>query len=380
MLTKTIYRRFCTFSRMTACFTSAKNNHKIFTRSEPTEKVYPNLCQDYDDVQIPDAGDLVSVMMNQLTEKEVKSLKVLKLRYDEHYSLGEEVPHMTDARWLHILKNIEYSNYSRVLNYYDKLLVGDAGRENTQIQRVARLARWEDEEFCEERMKSRFTQLQIPVLPVAHYEKKTVHKQLANTRAILSMRLRYPEVVWDCSFLRYMTPKQAVEIATQMLAGYNANCALSEPFHIVMTGLPTVDGEIKPAGDADKSSENIFLKRICSSNWIATETSKSYLDLYPRNRIVYLSHNSKNALREFNHNDVYVIGMLPTSIRQALSIGKARADHVRHAKLPLNHYLTWKTGSPGFNVKIIMNVLSMLQQGEEMGHTLRTCIPEHLWS
>ena len=70
-----------------------------------------------------------------------------------------------------------------------------------------------------------------------------------------------------------------------------------------------------------------------------TWTDKCHTELFSRQELVYLSPDSRNEL-VYNADDVYVIGGLVdlTFIKNA-SLGKAKSQKIRHAKLPLERIL-----------------------------------------
>lgn len=67
---------------------------------------------------------------------------------------------------------------------------------------------------------------------------------------------------------------------------------------------------------------------------------KSYLDIFPKEKIVYLSYNADQVLKEFNEDDVYIIGaMVDKHNPKPFSMAKAKREGLRMAKLPLDIYL-----------------------------------------
>lgn len=68
-------------------------------------------------------------------------------------------------------------------------------------------------------------------------------------------------------------------------------------------------------------------------------TEQSYLDIFPKEKIVYLSPDSRNEL-QWDDDDVYVIGgLVDVDIKSNASLGKAKKEGVRHAHLPLRRVL-----------------------------------------
>lgn len=71
-----------------------------------------------------------------------------------------------------------------------------------------------------------------------------------------------------------------------------------------------------------------------------TVTPKSYLDLFPREKIVYLSPHSKKDLIEYDHDAIYIIGgIVDKSDQSPISLAKSKKQGLRTARLPLDQYL-----------------------------------------
>ncbi len=72
----------------------------------------------------------------------------------------------------------------------------------------------------------------------------------------------------------------------------------------------------------------------------AALSAKCHTELFDKDRLVYLSPNSDNELKEYDSDDIYVIGALNDSGHQTpFTLAQARKDGIRHAKLPLRKYI-----------------------------------------
>jgi ribonuclease P protein 1 len=88
-------------------------------------------------------------------------------------------------------------------------------------------------------------------------------------------------------------------------------------------------------------------------------TEKSYLDLFPKENIVYLTPHCREELREFDHDAIYIIGaMVDKGNSEPLSLAKAKREGLKMAKLPLDKYLMWGSGrSKTLTLNQIMRIL-----------------------
>jgi hypothetical protein len=70
-------------------------------------------------------------------------------------------------------------------------------------------------------------------------------------------------------------------------------------------------------------------------------TRELYIDLFDKDRLVYLTPDSPNEMTHFDHNAVYIlVGIYDDENKEPLTYEKAVRQNIRHVKLPLEKYLT----------------------------------------
>ena len=68
--------------------------------------------------------------------------------------------------------------------------------------------------------------------------------------------------------------------------------------------------------------------------------SENYIDLYPKEKLVYLTADSETELDSFDHNCYYIIGGLVDHNRlKMITYNKATEQGIKTAKLPLSKYV-----------------------------------------
>jgi len=71
-------------------------------------------------------------------------------------------------------------------------------------------------------------------------------------------------------------------------------------------------------------------------NYIWNRSSKSVTELFPPDKIIYLSPDSKNVLQNIDHDKVYVIGGLVDScVKKNLSLDYSNGNCLNSARLPI---------------------------------------------
>ena len=83
----------------------------------------------------------------------------------------------------------------------------------------------------------------------------------------------------------------------------------------------------------------------CEGNSFPVEiTEKHQLDIFPSEKLVYLSPDSRNDLYEFNEDDIYVIGGIVDKgfDRAPLTLASAKKNKIRHARFPMKKVIGLK--------------------------------------
>ncbi|XP_040579505.1 mitochondrial ribonuclease P protein 1 homolog [Lepeophtheirus salmonis] len=136
-------------------------------------------------------------------------------------------------------------------------------------------------------------------------------------------------LVIDLSFLKTLKEKHARSfIHSELFYGISWNKNARSPYAIHLT-------------EFDPSCEHCcYLKDTYPHLFDPLSpvliTEKSYLDLFPKENLLYLSPDSKQDLNSFRGSDIPIIGaIVDPSGNQPLTLGKAKKQGIRHARLPM---------------------------------------------
>ncbi|XP_049540797.1 mitochondrial ribonuclease P protein 1 homolog [Anopheles darlingi] len=166
------------------------------------------------------------------------------------------------------------------------------------------------------------------------YDSKVDH--FHNNRLVQAMQYGINLVI-DCSYDDYMNDKEMRNTAKQLMLCFALNRAHPEPFNVHHCNA-----------NFNKTTMRALEKhlvQIHQPDFPFNVTEQSYTDLFPKERLVYLTPHCKNDLEEFNPDDIYIIGaMVDKSSQEAVSLGKAKKQGLRMARLPLDRYFQFKSG------------------------------------
>uniref|UniRef100_A0A8C5LTH2 tRNA methyltransferase 10 homolog C n=1 Tax=Leptobrachium leishanense TaxID=445787 RepID=A0A8C5LTH2_9ANUR len=175
-------------------------------------------------------------------------------------------------------------------------------------------------------------------------------------RLVQAMQFGQP-LVFDMVYERHMSPWEIKNTADQLMMSEGFNRKAADPFHIHFCSL-------NPDGPCYKE-----LVKLYSGSWenvLLTATEESHVDVFPRDQLVYLTADSPNELKKFDHNKVYIIGSLVDRSQQTgLSLANAKRLNLATAKLPLDRYLKWDCGAKNLTLdQMICILLSLKEQGD----------------
>ncbi|XP_051918494.1 tRNA methyltransferase 10 homolog C [Hippocampus zosterae] len=175
-------------------------------------------------------------------------------------------------------------------------------------------------------------------------------------RSIQAMLFDQP-LVLDMSYESNMSRREIENTVSQLMEVEGWNRRAKEPYHLHFCNL-------QPDGAYMKE----FLKRYGAETWnrlLITNTEAHAVDVFPHDRLVYLTADSPNVLRTFDHSKVYIIGaIVDRSILSGLSLANAKRLKLATARLPLDEFLHWETGAKNLTLdQMIRIMLSMKETG-----------------
>ena len=146
------------------------------------------------------------------------------------------------------------------------------------------------------------------------------------------------KMVLDCSYDKFMTKREAVNAAKQLMLCFAENRVHKDPFDLYFCNAnfnaPTMQYLHK------------HIPTMMEPHFPLNVHECSYMDLFPKEQLVYLTPHCNNDLEEFNHDHIYIIGCMVDKINnEPLSLAKAKKLGLKMAKLPLDRYLQWGAGS-----------------------------------
>lgn len=161
-------------------------------------------------------------------------------------------------------------------------------------------------------------------------------------------------LVFDMSYEPNMSRREIENTVSQLMEVEGWNRRAVEPYHLHLCNL-----------QPDGAYKNEFLKRYGAEAWdrlLITSTDRQHVDVFPHEHLVYLTADSPNVLRTFDHSKVYIIGALvDRSIQPGLSLANAKRLKLATARLPLDEFLHWECGAKNLTLDQMIRIMLTLK-------------------
>lgn len=108
------------------------------------------------------------------------------------------------------------------------------------------------------------------------------------------------KIVFDCSYERYMRQQELKSCAKQILESYSVNRTHNFPFHIYLCNV-YMNGELI-------KRLHRYIPTLFDNDFPITISTKSYLEIFEKDQLVYLSSNAPTTLEKIDPDSVYIIG------------------------------------------------------------------------
>ncbi|KAI4894626.1 hypothetical protein NFI96_000336 [Prochilodus magdalenae] len=286
---------------------------------------------------------------------ELSPLEASRMLVETWRLAGKLVPeHITDEQLETLAELTTKSSKRKYLKY---LAVKEShkkvNKEKKERKRAERMAEKKEEteladEECEGMDGEEEREHKLKNTYLMQFWSRSMDK-LLGWRAAQAMQFGQP-LVYDMSYEQHMSRQEMENTISQLLETEGWNRRAVDPFHLHFCNL-------QPNGVYHRE----LLKRYSQETWerlLITATSQRYIDMFPHESLVYLSADSPNVLRTFDHSKVYIVGALvDRSIQSGVSLANAKRLKLATARLPLDEYLHWDCGAKNLTLDQMIRIL-----------------------
>ncbi|KAM8894028.1 tRNA methyltransferase 10 homolog C [Spinachia spinachia] len=162
-------------------------------------------------------------------------------------------------------------------------------------------------------------------------------------------------LVFDMSYDSNMRQRELENTVSQLMEVEGWNRRATDPYHLHFCNL-----------QEDGAYKNELIKRYGAEAWdclLVTSTDQQHVERFPRERLVYLTPDSPNVLRTYDHTKVYIIGALVDRLtRPGLSLANAKRLNLATARLPLDEFLHWGIGAKTLTLDQMIRIMFTMKE------------------
>lgn len=291
--------------------------------------------------------------LSNLTEEEKKKLQAYKLEYEVTSSISSQAPiEMKDEWWAQLLMTGHSSSKRKnLLRFFQK-------KESALLLKAKK--KGENEKKME--LHNAEKKILMGDLLYNPVKKNTIHIKIlrqtmvhqTDSKLAQSMLFGRPFVV-DMSYEPYMGIKEKNSCVDQLLNGYGANRSRNEPSDLIFTNWIHDSFIFKKLNYIQK-------ERSAYPTLMMKCTEQNYVDLFPKERLVYLSPHSPFELVQDHPDNIYIMGGYVDlgggkEGQKPVSYAKAKQEKIRSCRLPLDKYCVWGTGIKSLTLNQVMNIM-----------------------
>ncbi|XP_057367714.1 mitochondrial ribonuclease P protein 1 homolog [Daphnia carinata] len=288
----------------------------------------------------------------------VKRLKLAEFEYEVSKQEGARTPsELTLQHWKELLTLSSTSKRKKYLLFLFKIEMTKLNRKNKKDeQKVKREAEKEAEKEADKLKDKNDEHIEYGLgkntICLKIYETKMDH--FHNTKMLKASIFDLP-VVYDLSYDQHMTPQEQKNAAKQLVLSLVANREHDHPFPFQFCNVnfngPVMKHLLK------------LVPSLYNPDFPVNISPKSYLDIFPRDKLIYLTPHCQNEMTHFDPDSVYIVGCLvDKGESKAHSLAKAKRDNIQMAKLPLDRYLSFGGGSgKSLTLNAMINILLELK-------------------
>ncbi|NXR00100.1 TM10C methyltransferase, partial [Sagittarius serpentarius] len=160
-------------------------------------------------------------------------------------------------------------------------------------------------------------------------------------------------LIFDMSYEKYMSVREVADTVRQIVLSEGCNRRSVDPFHIHFCNFKD---------DSLYHKEFVKHYREAWGKLLITATDQCYTEVFPKDKLIYLTADSPKVMKTFDHDKIYIVGsMVDRSIKTGVSLAQAKRLGLETAALPLEKYLLWNTGAKNLTLDQMMHILLTLK-------------------
>ncbi|GBP10888.1 tRNA methyltransferase 10 homolog A [Eumeta japonica] len=266
------------------------------------------------------------------------------------------------------LKNtvITFPKYTLFDVKFDPGLKDESGEElprpftKNQMRKWLKKVKWENrkhEKRAKEKARAKEKRIQARAANIDLGPSRKSLKKMSGERRKLNIG-----IIIDLSFDHLMIEKCRFKVIKQILRCYSMNRRSATPLDFYITNF-------SEQSKLDISRHNGY------EHWDVHFKEKSYIDIFPKEKLFYLTSESDNVVEKFEEDTYYIIGgLVDHNEHKGLCYNIAVEHGIRHGQLPLQKYVNMKTRKV-LTIDHVFEIVLRICEGMSWPDTLMKVLP-----
>ncbi|XP_015606793.1 tRNA methyltransferase 10 homolog A [Cephus cinctus] len=298
----------------------------------------------------------------EITIKESETVETVKdVEVPQKVEIQEEHGIQETVKNVEVLQDIEIKEEHGIQESVVKDLEVPKNMSKTQLKKIKKREKWLERKV-EKRIKERAKAKEKRALAkeknidLGPSRKALKRSTMADSDCKLSVTI-------DLAFDDHMIDKDIAKLIKQILRCYTLNRRAAAPMQFSLTSF-------------NGKSQQEMAKHNGYEHWDVKFYPETYLNVYPKDKIVYLTSESENVIETLDHECVYVIGGLVDHNRyKGFCHRLAQEAGVRHGQLPLNKFLHMKARKV-LTIDHVFEILLRVTEGKSWQEAFLQVLPE----
>ncbi|KAF2367332.1 tRNA methyltransferase TRMD/TRM10-type domain [Trinorchestia longiramus] len=157
-------------------------------------------------------------------------------------------------------------------------------------------------------------------------------------------------IIFDYGLDAFLTIMEKKTLARQMIECIGVNRTNIEPYYIHMCNFRK---------NEDIAQETLKrVPKLLDEDYPIDTHAEDYLDLFPKEKLVYITPNCRDEILKYDHNAIYIIGgILKLNSTVPFVHAKIKEQGIKMKKLPYDRYLNWRKGSKSLPLNQVLGIL-----------------------
>ncbi|XP_030761880.1 tRNA methyltransferase 10 homolog A-like [Sitophilus oryzae] len=167
----------------------------------------------------------------------------------------------------------------------------------------------------------------------------------------------------DLSWSDLMTDKDMNKAIKQVIRIYAENRRAKAPMQLHLT---TFVGKNK----------EVIRKHGGSEKWDVNFHESHYMDIFPKDRLIYLTSDSTNVIQKLEDDKVYIIGgLVDHNAHKGICYKKAVEEGISHGQLPIGEYFKLKQRKV-LTINQVFEILLRVSEGKSFKEAIEINLPK----